>query len=121
MSTIGLIAGGGRFPLLLAESARRAGHRVVATGFVRQTLPELEQAVDALTWVKLGEFGKIAAALEQIEQGKPGKRRILRFDVVFHALEPIQSIGAQASGRRDQHRHAGIEHIGAWRLQCLLE
>ncbi|GEJ58735.1 LpxI family protein [Anaeromyxobacter diazotrophicus] len=65
MSTIGLLAGGGRFPLLLAESARRAGHRVVATGFVRQTSPELEQAVDALTWVKLGEFGKIAAALKQ--------------------------------------------------------
>ncbi|HEX8908856.1 MAG TPA: UDP-2,3-diacylglucosamine diphosphatase LpxI [Anaeromyxobacteraceae bacterium] len=65
MSTIGLIAGGGRFPLLLAESARRAGHRVVATAFVRQTLPELEGAVDALRWVKLGEFGKIAAALKQ--------------------------------------------------------
>jgi UDP-2,3-diacylglucosamine hydrolase len=65
MSTIGLIAGSGRFPLLLAESARRAGHRVVATGFVRQTLPELERAVDALTWVKLGEFGKIASALKQ--------------------------------------------------------
>ena len=65
MSTIGLIAGSGRFPLLLAESARRAGHRVIATGFVRQTLPELEAAVDALTWVKLGEFGKIASALKQ--------------------------------------------------------
>src|SRR5512147_348701 len=62
-STIGLIAGGGRFPLLFAESARRAGHRVVATAFVNQTLPELAGTVDALTWVKLGEFGKIAAAL----------------------------------------------------------
>jgi UDP-2,3-diacylglucosamine hydrolase len=65
MSTIGLIAGGGRFPVLFAESARRAGHRVVATGFVNQTLPELERAVDALTWVKLGELGKLAEALRQ--------------------------------------------------------
>jgi DUF1009 family protein len=63
MGTIGLIAGGGRFPVLFAESARRAGHRVVATGFVRQTLPALEATVDALTWVKLGEFGRVAAAL----------------------------------------------------------
>jgi UDP-2,3-diacylglucosamine hydrolase len=63
-STIGLIAGGGRFPLLFAESARRAGHRVVAAGHVNQTLPELEREVDALTWVKLGEFGKVAAALK---------------------------------------------------------
>lgn len=65
MPTIGLIAGGGRFPILFAESARRAGYTVVATGFVRQTLPELERQVEAITWVKLGEFKKIAAALEQ--------------------------------------------------------
>ena len=65
MATLGLIAGGGRFPLLFAESARRAGHRVVATAFVGQTLPELEGAVDALAWVKLGEVGKLAAALRQ--------------------------------------------------------
>ncbi len=65
MATIGLIAGGGRFPILFAQSARRAGHRVVATGFVNQTAPDLAAEVDALTWVKLGELGKIEAALRQ--------------------------------------------------------
>jgi UDP-2,3-diacylglucosamine hydrolase len=64
VSTLGLIAGGGRFPILFAESARRAGHRVVAAAHVNQTPPEIERAVDALTWVKLGEFGKVAAALK---------------------------------------------------------
>jgi len=64
MSTIGLIAGGGRFPVLFAESARRAGDEVVATAFVNQTSPELEREVRSLTWVKLGEFNKIAAALK---------------------------------------------------------
>jgi UDP-2,3-diacylglucosamine hydrolase len=84
LSTIGLIAGGGRFPILFAESARRAGHRVVATGFVRQTLPELHPAVDALTWVKLGEFGKIADALraggasEAVMLGGVAKARFFR-------------------------------------------
>ncbi|HTT71849.1 MAG TPA: UDP-2,3-diacylglucosamine diphosphatase LpxI [Anaeromyxobacteraceae bacterium] len=63
MSTIGLIAGGGRFPLLFAESARRAGHRVVVVAFVHQALRELEATSDAFTWVKLGEFGKAVAAL----------------------------------------------------------
>ncbi len=62
---IGLIAGGGRFPVLFAESARRAGHRVVAVGFVRQTAAELEAAVDALTLVKLGEIGKLTSALRE--------------------------------------------------------
>lgn len=63
MATIGLIAGGGRFPLLFAESARRAGHRVVAAAHVRQTDPALEKVVDACTWVKLGQFGKVLEAL----------------------------------------------------------
>src|SRR5919206_111913 len=65
MATLGLIAGSGRFPVLFAESARRAGHRVVAAAHVNQTSPQLAQAVDALTWVKLGEFGKGAAALRE--------------------------------------------------------
>ncbi len=63
MATIGLIAGSGRFPLLFAESARKAGHRVVAVAHVNQTDPALERLVDRLTWVKLGQFGKIGEAL----------------------------------------------------------
>ena len=63
MATIGLIAGGGRFPILFAESARRAGHRVVAAAHVNQTDKGLEKLVDACTWVKLGQFGKILEAL----------------------------------------------------------
>ena len=64
MGTIGLIAGGGRFPLLFAESARRAGHRVVAAAHVNQTDPALEKLVDGITWVKLGQFGKVVEALK---------------------------------------------------------
>ena len=64
MATIGLIAGGGRFPLLFAESARRAGHRVVAAAHVNQTDPALERLVDGCTWVKLGQFGKVLEVLQ---------------------------------------------------------
>lgn len=64
MATIGLIAGGGRFPLLLAESARAAGHRVVAVAHVNQTDKDLEPLVAACTWVKLGQFGKVLEALK---------------------------------------------------------
>ncbi|HTP52623.1 MAG TPA: UDP-2,3-diacylglucosamine diphosphatase LpxI [Anaeromyxobacteraceae bacterium] len=64
MATIGLIAGGGRFPILFAESARRAGHRVVAAAHVNQTDPSLEKLVDECVWVKLGQFGKVLGALQ---------------------------------------------------------
>jgi UDP-2,3-diacylglucosamine hydrolase len=63
MATIGLIAGGGRFPLLFAESARRAGHRVVAVAHRNETDPALADAVDAISWVKLGQIGHLLDAL----------------------------------------------------------
>lgn len=64
MATIGLIAGGGRFPLLFAESARRAGHRVIAVAHRNETDPALAERVDALTWVKLGQIGHLLEALK---------------------------------------------------------
>jgi DUF1009 family protein len=63
VATIGLIAGGGRFPLLFAESARRAGHRVVAVAHRSETDPELAKLVDAITWVKLGQVGHLLEGL----------------------------------------------------------
>jgi DUF1009 family protein len=84
MATIGLIAGGGRFPLLFAESARKAGHRVVAAAHVNQTDPALESLVDECTWVKLGQFGKVletlraAGATQVVMLGSITKARFFR-------------------------------------------
>lgn len=63
--TIGLVAGNGRFPLLFAQSARRLGHRVVAVAHRGETDPALEASVHALTWVKLGQLGKVIDALQR--------------------------------------------------------
>jgi DUF1009 family protein len=63
--TIGLIAGGGRFPMLFADSARRAGHRVVAVGFKAETDPALASHVDAFSAVKLGQFGAVLQGLRE--------------------------------------------------------
>jgi hypothetical protein len=64
MPTIGLIAGSGRFPLLFAESARRAGYRVVAVAHRSETDAALAEAVDAITWVKVGQLGHVLEALK---------------------------------------------------------
>ncbi len=56
---IGLIAGGGQFPLLFAEAARARGRRVVAIAHLNETSSELEEKVDITYWVKLGQLGKI--------------------------------------------------------------
>lgn len=59
MATIGLIAGSGSFPLRFAESARRAGHRVVVAAHRGETEPGIAALVDDLIWIHLGQFGRI--------------------------------------------------------------
>lgn len=56
---IGLIAGGGQFPLLFAEAARKQGFRVVAVAHLNESDPRLNDLSDAIVWVKLGQLGKI--------------------------------------------------------------
>ncbi len=58
-TAIGLIAGGGQFPLLFAEAARAQGRRVVAIAHLNETATELEEQADVTYWVKLGQLGKI--------------------------------------------------------------
>jgi UDP-2,3-diacylglucosamine hydrolase len=83
-SPIGLIAGGGQFPLLFAEAARQRGRRVVAIGHVNETDPQLEERADVVYWVKLGQLGKIIKCFkrEQVRQtvfaGTITKTRIFR-------------------------------------------
>lgn len=59
MSAIGLIAGGGQFPLLFTQAAKKQGRKVVAIAHVNETLAELETLADVTCWVKLGQLGKI--------------------------------------------------------------
>jgi DUF1009 family protein len=60
---LGLIAGNGRFPFLVAGEARRSGRRVVAVAIREETSPELASEVDEIHWVSLGQLGKAIAAL----------------------------------------------------------
>jgi DUF1009 family protein len=60
---IGLIAGSGRFPLLFAEAAFRAGREVVAVAHEGETDEELARIAPHCTWVRLGQLGRIVEVL----------------------------------------------------------
>jgi DUF1009 family protein len=62
---IGIIAGGGRFPLMVAESARKQGHRIVAVAHRGDTDPALADRVDHIVWINLGKFGQLMSALKR--------------------------------------------------------
>jgi DUF1009 family protein len=60
---LGLIAGNGRFPFLVLDAARRAGHDVTVIAIKEEAFPDLADAAarppaSALHWVSLGQLGK---------------------------------------------------------------
>ena len=79
---LGLIAGNGRFPFLVAAAARRAGRRVIALAVKEEASPELAGSVDEMHWVGLGQLGhcievlKAGGVSEAVMAGQVQHRRI---------------------------------------------
>ena len=60
--TLGIIAGNGVYPRLLADAARRAGvKRIVAAAFTDETDQRLAGKVDEIHWMRVGQLGKLIA------------------------------------------------------------
>ena len=62
---IGIIAGGGQFPLLFAKAAHSQGVKVYAAAHHGETDEALTGHVARLQWVKLGQLGKIIDFFKQ--------------------------------------------------------
>jgi DUF1009 family protein len=55
----GLIAGNGKFPFLVAECAKRAGATLSVAAIREETDPAIEGLVENVTWVGIGQLGKM--------------------------------------------------------------
>jgi DUF1009 family protein len=56
---LGLIAGNGKFPLIFAREARREGYEVVTVAHRGETPHEIEELVDHVAWIQVGQLGKL--------------------------------------------------------------
>ena len=60
LKTLGIIAGNGVYPRLLATAARKAGvTRIVAAAFTNETDPALAEHVDVIEWMRVGQLGRL--------------------------------------------------------------
>jgi DUF1009 family protein len=67
---LGLIAGNGRFPFLVLDAARGAGHDITVIAIKEEAFPQLEELAArppaaALHWVSLGQLGKCISLLKE--------------------------------------------------------
>jgi len=60
LHTLGIIAGNGVYPRLLADAAREAGvKKIIAAAFTGETDPALGQHVDVLEWMRVGQLNRL--------------------------------------------------------------
>lgn len=61
--SLGIIAGNGVYPLLVAQAARRAGvGKLFAAAFTGETDPQLAQHVDDIAWMRVGQLGRLLSS-----------------------------------------------------------
>lgn len=85
---LGLIAGNGRFPFLVAEAARKRGRRIVLIRLREETDPGLENLVDEAHEVSLGQLGSCIAALRKAGVAEAIMAGQVRHRQIFSGIVP---------------------------------
>ena len=59
-NALGIIAGNGVYPRLMADAARKAGvTKIIAAAFTGETDPGLEQHVELIAWMRVGQLNRL--------------------------------------------------------------
>ncbi|MBI5756445.1 MAG: UDP-2,3-diacylglucosamine diphosphatase LpxI [Nitrospirae bacterium] len=61
---LGIIAGDGKFPIIIAEAARDNGYTVIAVAHTGITSQDIEKAADRAYWIKIGQMSKLIDTLK---------------------------------------------------------
>ena len=94
MTTLGLIAGNGRFPFLILEAARAKGLRVVVVAIREETEPEMNDRAAAdpegvrVHWLSLGELSRLITVLQQEGVTEAVMAGQVRHKQIFSGIRP---------------------------------
>lgn len=62
-SPVGIVAGNGQLPMLVAKELKQAGLDVVVVAHEGEADPAISALATRITWIKVGELGKLISAL----------------------------------------------------------
>ncbi|HEV8525854.1 MAG TPA: UDP-2,3-diacylglucosamine diphosphatase LpxI [Terriglobales bacterium] len=86
---LGLIAGNGRFPLLVLDAAKARGAEVVVAAIKEETFPEIEQhGAKAVHWMSLGELGKLIDTFKREGVTRAVMAGQVKHKQIFSAIKP---------------------------------
>ena len=83
-----MIAGNGRFPLLVLEGARSQGIEMAVIAIREEAAPEIEQAARKIHWVSLGELSKTIELLRQEGVTRAVLAGQVKHNKIFSSIKP---------------------------------
>jgi DUF1009 family protein len=103
MEKIGLIAGGGQFPLIFAKKARANGYRVVAVAYRNEADPAIEAVVDHREWLHLGQVKRLLRFFHRHEVTQTVMLGTIRKTRLFTDVKPDIKALSMVAGMRHTH------------------
>jgi DUF1009 family protein len=89
MPRIGLIAGNGKFPLLVLDAARAQGFEVVVAAIKEEASPEIEdRGATSVHWLSLGELSKLIETFQREGVRRAVMAGQVKHKQIFSAIRP---------------------------------
>lgn len=83
-----LIAGNGRFPVLVLEAARGAGWEMVVVAVKEEAEPQIESRASRCHWISLGELSRLIAILKQEQVTHAVMAGRIQHAQIFSSIRP---------------------------------
>lgn len=84
----GLIAGEGKFPLLILDAARSQGIEMIVAAIREEAAPELESRASSLYWLSLGELSRLIRIFKKEGVTRAIMAGKVRHNQIFSAIRP---------------------------------
>ena len=86
---LGLIAGNGKFPLLVLDAARSHGYDVIVAAINEETFPEIEsRGAAAVHWLSLGELSKLIDTFKKEGVTRAVMAGQVKHKQIFSSIKP---------------------------------
>src|SRR4029079_14786398 len=84
----GLIAGNGKFPLIVVEGARGSGVPLVVAAIREETDPEMDQRAERVKWIGIGQLGRMIRFFKEEGVEKAIMAGQVKHAQIFHRAIP---------------------------------
>src|SRR2546422_6158461 len=113
---LGLIAGNGRFPFLVLDAARGAGHDVTVIALKEETFPDLADVAArppaaAMHWISLGQLGTCISLLKDAGVTQAVMAGQVKHTKLFADIVPDMTLAAVLMRLRARNTDALISGV----------